>query len=53
MASRSPPPPPAQLDRIDLPVVTVDPGELLRLFPIGSSVAHSLRPLYSTAAKIV
>ena len=40
MASRSPPPPPAQLDRIDLPVVTVDPGELLRLFPIGKAALH-------------
>ncbi len=34
MASRSPPPPPAHLDRIDLPVVTVDPAGLLRLFPL-------------------
>ena len=40
MASRSPPPPPAQLDRIDLPVVTVDSAELLRLFPIGKPPLH-------------
>jgi len=40
MASRSPPPPPAQLDRIDLPVATVDPAELLRLFPIGKPPLH-------------
>jgi hypothetical protein len=35
MASRSPPPPPDQLDRIDLPVVSIDPASLLRLFPLG------------------
>ena len=40
MASRSPPPPPAHLDRIDLPLVAVDPAELLRLFPLGKSPIH-------------
>jgi len=35
MASRSPPPPPANLDRTDLPTVSVKPGELLRLFSLG------------------
>jgi hypothetical protein len=40
MASRSPPAPPAHLDRIDLPLVAVDPAELLRLFPLGKSPIH-------------
>ena len=40
MASPSPPPPPANLDRIDLPVVTVDPAALLRLFPFGKPPIH-------------
>jgi hypothetical protein len=40
MASRSPPPPPAHLDRIDPPIVTVDPAALLRLFPLGKSPIH-------------
>jgi len=40
MASRSPPPPPANLERIDLPVATVDPAELLRLFPLGKPPIH-------------
>jgi hypothetical protein len=35
MASRSPPPPPVDLDRIDLPLVEVNAAELLRLFPAG------------------
>ena len=35
MASRSPSPPPDHLDRTDLPLVTVDPAALLRLFPLG------------------
>lgn len=40
MASRSPPPPPAHLDSIDLPLVTVRPAELLRLFPLGKPPIH-------------
>jgi RES domain len=40
MAGRSPPSPPAHLDRIDLPVVAVDPAELLRLFPLGKPPIH-------------
>jgi hypothetical protein len=40
MASRNPPPPPAHLERIDLPLVTVEPGELLRLFPLGKPPIH-------------
>jgi hypothetical protein len=40
MASRRPPPPPAHLDRIDLPVVTVNPAELMRLFLLGQSPVH-------------
>lgn len=40
MASRGPPPPPANLDRIDLPVVAVNPAELLRLFPLGRNPIH-------------
>ena len=34
MASRSPPPPPEHLDRIDLPVVSIDPASLLRLYAL-------------------
>ena len=40
MAVRGPPPPPANLDRIDLPVVGVNPAELLRLFPLGMNPIH-------------
>ncbi|MGH8701422.1 MAG: RES family NAD+ phosphorylase [Burkholderiales bacterium] len=40
MASRSPPPPPDHLDRIDLPVVSIDPASLLRLFPLGRPSMH-------------
>jgi len=40
MASRGPPPPPANLDRIDLPAVSVNPAELLRLFPLGANPIH-------------
>jgi hypothetical protein len=35
MAGRSPPPPPADLDGIDLPLIDVTAAELLRLFPAG------------------
>jgi len=37
MASRSPPPPPANLDRIDLPVTVVDADELMRLHALGAN----------------
>ncbi len=40
MASGSPPPPPDHLDRSDLPLVTVDPAALLRLFPLGRAPIH-------------
>lgn len=40
MASRSPPAPPAHLDRIALPLVGVDAGELLHLFPLGKASIH-------------
>jgi hypothetical protein len=40
MASRSPPSPPDHLDRIDLPVVSIDPASLLRLFPLGRQAVH-------------
>lgn len=40
MASRSPPAPPDHLDRIDLPLVTINPADLLRLFPLGNSPIH-------------
>jgi hypothetical protein len=44
MASRSPPLPPANLDRIDLPAVTATPDDLLRLFSLGRD------PLYFRVA---
>ena len=40
MATRSPPPPPADLDHIDLPLVALNPAELLRLFPLGKPPIH-------------
>ena len=40
MVSRSPPAPPDHLDRIDLPRVTINPAELLRLFPLRKSPIH-------------
>lgn len=40
MASHSPPPPPANLDHIDLPAVTVDSDDLLRLFSLGRDPLH-------------
>jgi len=40
MASRGPPLPPAHLERTGLPLVTVDPAQLLRLFPLARA------PLY-------
>jgi len=40
MASRSPPPPPEHLDRIDLPVVSIDPASLLRLFALDRPPLH-------------
>jgi hypothetical protein len=45
MASRSPPPPPANLDRTDLSTVSVKPGELLRLFSLGKN------PIYFRTSK--
>lgn len=44
MASRSPPPPPANLDRSDLPTVSVKPGELLRLFSLGRNPIYFRTP---------
>ena len=44
MASRSPPPPPARLDRTELPTVSVKPGTLLRLFSLGREPIYFRRP---------
>ena len=44
MASRSPPLPPANLDRTDLPTVSVKPGELLRLFSLGRNPIYFRTP---------
>jgi len=40
MASKDPPPPPAHLERTNLPLATVDPAELLRLFPLVRPPLH-------------
>lgn len=40
MAAGSPPPPPDHLERIDLPVVSIDPASLLRLYPLGRPPLH-------------
>jgi hypothetical protein len=44
MASRSPPPPPEHLDRIDLPVVSIDPASLVRLFLLDRPPLHFRAP---------
>ena len=40
MASKGPPPPPAHLERTGLPLATVDPTDLLRLFPLARAPLH-------------